>query len=84
MALPSADVSQLIASIGTMLASGAMSTSLSQIDVMTLRPTKLQFLAPSRVSGSSCRPMRRVCAELGPLIAKIKPTQNPIRIPPIG
>jgi hypothetical protein len=65
IALPSAAVSQLVASIGTIEPSGAMSTSLSQIEVITTRPTKLQFLAPSRVSGSSCRPMRKVCAAAG-------------------
>lgn len=65
MTRPPSEATQLVASIGTMLALVSMSTSLSQSACITRRPTKVQFLAPSRTSGSSCSPMRSCWAEAG-------------------
>src|SRR6185369_10256542 len=51
-----------VASIGTMLSFSSRSNSLSQSAENTMRPTKVRASVGSRTSGSSARPIRRVCA----------------------
>ncbi len=52
-----------VASCGTMFSFSSMSNSLSHSAANTMRPTKVRASVGSSTSGSSARPMRRVCAE---------------------